>query len=217
MTTRPPAIARAAVVRFAPTSAAVPVVRAKAVQTLTEWSVDEQSRDLAALVVSELVTNAVRASQLDDDFIAVRLSIAGSDVLVEVWSQPDATMPQAQRPDTDSETGRGLALVEALTSRWDAYQAKSGGVVVWAQFPAQVQPQGTLEGTSMPRRTPQAVTPPTPAPALPAFRFSTEPEVLARVADRLRALYPWHEPPADQPAARTLTVSASRPDFPERR
>jgi anti-sigma regulatory factor (Ser/Thr protein kinase) len=200
MTTCQPAIARVAVVRFAPSSSAVPVVRARTVQTLTGWSVDGEAAQVAELIVSELVTNAVRACQPDDEFIAVRLSIGSGSVVVEVWSRPDATEPRVQHPDADSETGRGLALVEALTSRWDAYRAQSGGVVVWAQFPGNVLPaQRTSDGEPMPKRTAARVAEPVPTTSPPAIHFSTEPAVLARVADRLRALDPWHERPTNQP------------------
>jgi anti-sigma regulatory factor (Ser/Thr protein kinase) len=200
MTTWQPAIARVAVVRFAPSTVAVPVVRARTVQTLNEWSVDGEAVQVAELVVSELATNAVRASHPDDEFIAVRLSISSGSVVVEVWSRPDATEPQVQHPDADSETGRGLALVEALTSRWDAYRARSGGVVVWAQFPGSVLPaQRASSEVPMPKRTPTEIAETMPVTYPSAIHFSTEPEVLARVADRLRALDPWHERPTRQP------------------
>jgi anti-sigma regulatory factor (Ser/Thr protein kinase) len=210
------------VTRFAPTTAAVPAMRAKTVQMLTAWSVDAEAVAVVELVTSELITNAVRASRPDDEFIAVRLSIAGSHVAVEVWSRPDATEVCAQHPSEDSENGRGLALVEALSSRWDAYQAESGGVVVWAQVPARVLPAQRTTGpgvTPMPRREPHAVTYSPPAPVaprsmvIPGFphvaEWSTDPEVLARVAERLRAKFPWHERPTDRTDDDALTFAGS--------
>jgi len=196
MTTYQPVVTRIAVVRFAPTAAAVPVVRARTVETLMGWLVDRTAVEVAELVVSELVTNAVQASRPENEFIAVRLSITSGDVVVEVWSRADSTEPRVLHPDADSETGRGLALVEALSARWDAYRAKSGGVVVWAQFPGNVlSGQRSSDEAPMPKRTPRPVAAPASVTTPPVIRYSTEPEVVARVADRLRALYPWHEGP----------------------
>jgi hypothetical protein len=222
MNGRPP---QQVVTRFAPTTAAVPAMRARTVEMLAAWSVDTDAVRVVELVSSELITNAVRVSRLDDEFIAVRLSIAGSHVAVEVWSRPDATEVRAQHPSEDSETGRGLALVEALSSRWDAYQAESGGVVVWAQIPASVLPAQRAIGpgvTPMPTREPKAVpelAPVTSRPVvLPGFphvaEWSTDPEVLARVAKRLRAKFPWHERPTEptDDDALTFAGSATGPD-----
>jgi anti-sigma regulatory factor (Ser/Thr protein kinase) len=192
-----PTTGHVAVAHLSPRDAAVPVVRAEAVETLTAWSVNRQAIEIAALVVSELVTNSVRASRPEDKVVAVRLSTASGNVLVEVWSRPDATLPTVQRPDEDSETGRGLGLVEALTDRWGAYRATSGGIVVWARFPGAIVPvQRSRDEPPLPERTPRPVPEPTAAPArapgLPAITFSTDPAVIARVAERLHALDPWH-------------------------
>ncbi|WP_232425293.1 ATP-binding protein [Pseudofrankia inefficax] len=186
--------------RLSPCDAAVPVVRAQAVATLTAWSVDSQAVEVAELVVSELVTNSVRASRPRDEFVAVRLSTTSGCVLVEVWSRPDTTLPTAQHPDGDSESGRGLCLVEALTDRWGSYRATSGGIVVWAQFPGAVVPVQRLHDEQpLPARTARPVPEPRVAPArapgLPDITFSTDPAVLARTAERLRALDAWHHHP----------------------
>ncbi len=192
-----PTTGHVAVARLLPCDAAVPLVRAEAVETLTAWSVDGQAVEVAALVLSELVTNSVRASRPEDEFVAVRLSTASGNVLVEVWSRPDATLPTVQRPDEDSETGRGLGLVEALTDRWGSYRAASGGIVVWARFPGAAVPvQRRRDEPPLPERTPRPVPEPTAAPArapaLPDITFSTDPAVVARIAERLRALGPWY-------------------------
>jgi anti-sigma regulatory factor (Ser/Thr protein kinase) len=177
--------------RFPPIPAAVPVVRARTVEMLMAWSVDAEAVAVVELVTSELITNAVRASRPDDEFIAARLSLTTGGVVVEFWSRPDATEVCAQYPSEDSETGRGLALVEALSSRWDAYQAESGGVVVRAQIPANVLPvQLVPDATPMPRREPRTVPVSAPVTSPSVIEWSTAPDVLARVAERLRAKFP---------------------------
>jgi anti-sigma regulatory factor (Ser/Thr protein kinase) len=189
-----------AVTRLPPTADAVPVVRKRTVQVLRQWSVDPEAVETAELVVSELVTNAVKVSRPDDEYIAVRLSAINGTIAVEVWSQPDATEElRAIHAGEDSESGRGLSIVEALCSRWDAYRAATGGVVVWARFPGAILPTpSATDATPLPTREARPVPDPERdpvrihRPGLPG-EYSTDPVVVARVAERLRALFPWHE------------------------
>jgi anti-sigma regulatory factor (Ser/Thr protein kinase) len=87
------------------------------------------------LIVSELVTNGVRASEyLRDGGLAtpvVRLWLA-SDlqcVLIRVWDA-STEMPVRRDAGPDDESGRGLMLVSCLGSEWGAYR-KANGKVVW--------------------------------------------------------------------------------------
>jgi hypothetical protein len=66
--------------------------------------------------------------------VHLRLASDHARVLVEVWdSVPHA--PAARRAAPDEEGGRGLALVEALSDRWD-WRTVVGwpGKVVWAEL-----------------------------------------------------------------------------------
>jgi two-component sensor histidine kinase len=121
----------------------VPCARLHAVSVLHEWGL----RDLAAdteLVVSELVTNAGRASanlthsryegRWRPGTPPVRLWLYADRqrVLVQVWDG-DHRMPESQSFDLEAESGRGLLLVESLTEEWGAYPLDgSSGKVVWA-------------------------------------------------------------------------------------
>jgi hypothetical protein len=42
--------------------------------------------------------------------------------------------PVRQLADPDLERGRGLLIVESLSTRWGTYPGQSGGKVVWAQL-----------------------------------------------------------------------------------
>lgn len=100
--------------------------------------------DSVELVVSELVTNAVRASTGPDGRpkyhattglprVHLRLSSDRARVLIKVWDQ-DPHMPVAKGAGPDDESGRGLMLVEALCERWDSGPVPGrDGKVVWAQ------------------------------------------------------------------------------------
>lgn len=96
-------------------------------QTLASWSAPEHAFD-AQLVVSELVTNAMRhgggAAQL-------RLLAHGPE-LACVVTDHSHTAPIATAPDVFSEYGRGLRLVDALCAAWGWLSPGGPRKVVWA-------------------------------------------------------------------------------------
>lgn len=110
---------------------------------LAEWGLSDLS-ERAEQVVSELVTNAVTASEqlIGSRFGGrwspgappVRLWLLSdhSTALVEVWDGSDQ-MPEPQDIDPEGENGRGLWLVEALSEDWGAFRpAHASGKVTWA-------------------------------------------------------------------------------------
>ncbi|WP_225096542.1 ATP-binding protein [Streptomyces sp. CoH27] len=102
---------------------------------LTGWSVCADTCESAALVISELVTNAIvhTASsrvvcELHDHDDIVRISVS------DEGCAPGEPHPSPQRPD--EEHGRGLFLVDALCRAWGA-QEHGPGLLVWADLPRQ--------------------------------------------------------------------------------
>jgi anti-sigma regulatory factor (Ser/Thr protein kinase) len=100
---------------------------------LTGWSVCEDTCDTAALVISELVTNAVvhTAStrvvcELHDHDDLVRIAVR------DEGCAPGEPHPSPRRPD--EEHGRGLLLIGALCRAWGA-QESGTGLLVWAELP----------------------------------------------------------------------------------
>ncbi|MBD0844518.1 ATP-binding protein [Streptomyces sp. TRM68416] len=100
---------------------------------LSGWAVCEDTCDTAALVVSELVTNAIvhTASrhivcELHDGEDLVRIAVR------DQGCTPSEPHPAAQRPD--EEHGRGLFLVDALCHAWGAHE-HGPGLLVWAELP----------------------------------------------------------------------------------
>ena len=106
--------------------------------TLQRWDVAERREDIA-IVISELLTNALRHAGLPPGHTRpqrpVRLGLLqpGPCILCAVTDPSNAApVPQALGPL--AETGRGLHIVCALSDRW-GYTALSGtGKVVWAVF-----------------------------------------------------------------------------------
>lgn len=146
---------------------ATPCARLHARTIAHEWGLGELAGTLE-LVVSELVTNAVKAS-VDQDgrpryspdhglaCIRLQLSTDGVAALVEVWDE-NYELPEPASTDLDAESGRGLMLVDALTECWGWELPSSGrGKIVWALLRSQDSVYLELEGQqpSLPRRVPQ--------------------------------------------------------------
>lgn len=121
---------------------ATPCARLHARNIACEWGLHNLA-DTIELVVSELVTNAVKAS-IDHDqrphytdahglaCIHLRLSADRHAALVEVWDE-NLKLPEPNQPGLDDESGRGLTLVEALAEQWGWDLPASGrGKIVWA-------------------------------------------------------------------------------------
>jgi hypothetical protein len=124
--------------------------------TLTGWRMPERF-DAVALVVSELVTNALRhgagvRSAADGAGIATTGqgadggAVVPAEVVLELMRcqrrlicavrDPSAAEPRVGRPDGAAESGRGLHLVECFSDDW-GWRPLTGsrpGKVVWAVF-----------------------------------------------------------------------------------
>ncbi|MEU6258502.1 SpoIIE family protein phosphatase [Streptomyces sp. NPDC047043] len=101
-------------------------VRRRVCERLSEWGLEESAFS-AELIVSELVTNAIRYGGG-----AIRLQLIKDDTLIyEVWDG-STTTPHLRRAQPSDEGGRGLFLVAQLTQRWGT-RYTSHGKVVWAE------------------------------------------------------------------------------------
>ncbi|MFE3554102.1 SpoIIE family protein phosphatase [Streptomyces sp. NPDC059193] len=96
-------------------------------EQLTAWGLDEAAF-VAELVVSELVTNAIRYGQPP---IQLRL-IHENDTLICEVSDSSNTAPHLRRARTFDEGGRGLLLVAQLAQRWGTRHAPIGKTI-WAE------------------------------------------------------------------------------------
>ena len=89
----------------------------------------ERHSDTTELLVSELVTNAVLHSR---SAVGIRISGGASMIRVEV-SDRSTVLPTRRGFATDAATGRGLELVEVLSSRWGV-EPRPDGKVVWFEL-----------------------------------------------------------------------------------
>ncbi len=100
--------------------------------------------DTVELLVSEIVTNAVRISTRiahqqretgqEPPVPRMRfwLTSDGQGVLIQVWDS-DPRRPRCQNVGPDAEAGRGMLLIETLSRQWGCYAPDGqGGKVTWA-------------------------------------------------------------------------------------
>src|SRR3954453_8508092 len=112
-------------------SDAVPRARQFVRERLAE--APSEQRDDVELVIAELVTNAVLHGV---EPVTLRLRLDPAVVRVEVHDT-GRPRPIAMPGGVDAMTGRGLALVAALSREWGVEPTPDGGKVVWAQVPAE--------------------------------------------------------------------------------
>ncbi|PJE94489.1 ATP-binding protein [Streptomyces carminius] len=119
-------------------NSSVPRARALLHAMLGEWRMGEDVRDAAELVLSELVTNALRVSVPKGRQVGVRIEHSGAEGLLRLEvSDAGGGWPVVRRPDDDETRGRGLLLVETLTHRWGVRRRACGfGKTVWAELKA---------------------------------------------------------------------------------
>ncbi|MCX4750564.1 ATP-binding protein [Kitasatospora sp. NBC_01287] len=89
----------------------------------------DTARDNAELILTELVANAVAAS-IGTDVILLVVRVTAGQLLIEVFDESPA-MPRPRSADDCAEDGRGLQLVDALSTTW-GWHPSPGGKVVWA-------------------------------------------------------------------------------------
>lgn len=113
-----------------PSASILPDIRERATAVLAEWGITGEEIEPTLLVVTELLSNAVEhgggpeqlSLTLADDAVHVRVRDHGPD------------RPILRPVDPFQVRGRGLLLVDGLSSRW-GWTDDPPGKVVWAEVP----------------------------------------------------------------------------------
>ena len=104
------------------------------VSALRALGVDPVVVDESEIVISELVTNAVRhARPLPDGKIRVSWSVRASVVEIDVTDGGGPTTPHPAPRSVWSAGGRGLRIVGSLAHEWGVRE-NNGGSTVWASM-----------------------------------------------------------------------------------
>ncbi|MFF8973918.1 SpoIIE family protein phosphatase [Streptomyces sp. NPDC014995] len=106
--------------------AAVADVRARATHQVEVWGCGELAMT-TELIVSELVTNAIRYAEPP-----IRLRLLRDARLTCEVADASSTAPRLRHARSTDEGGRGLFLVAQLAHRWGA-RYTAGGKIIWAE------------------------------------------------------------------------------------
>lgn len=130
------AFQRSSSLELAPLPTAVACARGHTTNVLAEWGLAHLSDD-AVLLVSELMTNALEASAAlpHTPAIALRLLASQTSLLIEAWDQSPLDLEPAEA-GPGAEHGRGLLVVQALSTRWGTGRTGRDRKVVWCEIEA---------------------------------------------------------------------------------
>ena len=102
----------------------------------------------AALVLSELLSNAIRhARPLAGAQLQVTWNLAAGSVELAVSDGGGQTRPHAGHPSLSSLGGRGLGIVDHLSYSW-GISDDDPGLTVWAVLPAPAQCQRSVAASA---------------------------------------------------------------------
>lgn len=128
----PDPLTQVEVIRVQPTVESVPQVRRTIVEDLTERGLAEETIDEVELVVSELLSNALRhAPPMADGMLRVRWKVRFEVVEVEVTDGGGESVPRPAPRAVWAPSGRGLRIVRALAHEWGVTEDR-GSRTVWA-------------------------------------------------------------------------------------
>jgi anti-sigma regulatory factor (Ser/Thr protein kinase) len=116
-------------------ASSVGVARGRLVSDLIQAGVCGAAITDAALVLSELLSNALQhATPLPGPGIGVAWSLDAGSVRVSVRDGGAHTIPELGEPDPSTTGGRGLRIVDRLSQCWGT-GSDDAGTTVWAEVP----------------------------------------------------------------------------------
>ncbi len=130
-------------------------VRRRLVDDLARLGLPHDLVEDAALLLSEMVGNAVRfADPLPGNVLVVSWGLVKGRLLLRVTDGGGPNRPQVRDAGPFDTRGRGLAIVEAMSAAWGVKRGASGvgrSSTVWAALPTR-QAEGRPAGASVAER-----------------------------------------------------------------
>ena len=114
----------------------VSAVRQELHEQCAAWRIDDQATADVALVADELLANAVRHGRGP---LLLTVRAGTTHVYVGVLDRARDTPAEQFRAALLSESGRGLAIVEALSTAWGSEPQAASSKLVWATVPSRMQ------------------------------------------------------------------------------
>ncbi|WLW53385.1 ATP-binding protein [Streptomyces sp. YU58] len=119
-------------VSYTPFPRSIPLARRHVAQLAMDWG-HPHAADNAALLASELCTNALLHGCLRDRLFRVETSLAGTVLRVAVTDPRAERLPHSRPSTNDDQFGRGLLIVRTLADRWSV-ERLTVGKTVWAEL-----------------------------------------------------------------------------------
>jgi anti-sigma regulatory factor (Ser/Thr protein kinase) len=119
----------------------VPATRAFLIRLLQGWSVTEDVVESAALLTTEIMANALEHGA---GLVSVGISLDEGLLHIGVGDKAKERQPEVRALDSESDSGRGMWIVDILARNW-GYDPAPGGVgkTVWFELSsAAPQPVG---------------------------------------------------------------------------
>lgn len=119
-----------------PEAASTSRIRRRLQATIAQWGLPAEIIENALLVVEELVANAVDHARTPFHLTVDHLLTDRSSRALRIAVHDQCPQPVSVRPfDARAARGRGLQMIESLTSRWGCDRT-AAGKTVWALLPA---------------------------------------------------------------------------------
>ncbi|WP_405664277.1 ATP-binding protein [Streptomyces sp. RK9] len=119
----------------------VAVLRRAVWMKLTLWGLPE-AVEAAQMCVTELTSNVIKHVGLGTP-VTLTLSMAGTFVRIEMLDPDARALPTLLAPECDAESGRGMALVDAMTDhRWGVV-LRDASKVVWCELATDLVPSAS--------------------------------------------------------------------------
>ncbi|MFF8398820.1 ATP-binding protein [Streptomyces sp. NPDC016172] len=118
-------------VQLSPTPRGARLARLLATEQLRSWGLP---LDPAQQVVAELSANAATHGRVPGRDFRLLLYVVAATLRIEVTDTRGDRLPSPQLPCPDTESGRGLLLVDALADRWGVTPGLPPRKTVWAEL-----------------------------------------------------------------------------------
>ncbi|WP_328360111.1 ATP-binding protein [Streptomyces sp. NBC_00445] len=122
-------------VSYSPFPGNIALARRHVAQLAVDWGHPHAAGD-AALLASELCTNALLHGCVRDRLFRVETSLTATALRVAVTDPRGERLPHSRPSTTDDQFGRGLLIVRTLADRW-AVEKLTVGKTVWAELDVQ--------------------------------------------------------------------------------
>jgi anti-sigma regulatory factor (Ser/Thr protein kinase) len=119
-------------ISYTPYPQNIPRARRHVARLVADWGHPGTAGD-AALIASELCTNALLHGCLRDRLFRVETSLTGTALRIAVTDPRGERLPESQVSSSDDPFGRGLLIVRTLADRW-AVERLAVGKTVWAEL-----------------------------------------------------------------------------------